>query len=94
MIFPVVRLNVVIFFVRLLVVGGGGVFGNACTVPRKSLEAECIANRKRFGWPRTGARSGAEASAVIEVLSRAPEWAVSGQDPNTAFDLGYAGALG
>ena len=33
------------------------------------------------GWPRTGARSGAEACPVITAFCRAPEWAVRGQDP-------------
>src|SRR5262245_251944 len=33
------------------------------------------------GWPRTGARSGAEACPVIRAFRRAPEWAVRGQDP-------------
>jgi hypothetical protein len=39
------------------------------------------ANRKRSGWPRTGARSGAEAYAVAIAFRRAPEWAVRGQAP-------------
>ena len=33
------------------------------------------------GWPRTGARSGAQPQPVIRAFRRAPEWAVRGQDP-------------
>jgi len=39
-------------------------------------------NRRRSGWPRTGACSGAEASAVTISVRRAPEWAVRGPDPD------------
>src|SRR6185436_867269 len=39
------------------------------------------ANRKRSGWPRTGARRRGDASAVTIALGVEHRWAVRGQDP-------------
>src|SRR6266511_464408 len=59
------------------------VFKTRCAADREVSWRGIRVNNARE-WPRTGARSGAEASPVTSACRRASEWAVRGQDPHAS----------